>query len=150
MVQETPTKLFHPLVMLVDDSSIDNFVNKKVMNRYDFAGSVNEFNKVHDALNYLSEVESDTEAEIPSILFLDLEMPIINGFEFLDRFDQLSSKMRNNISIVILTSSLNPADLERCSKHKSVLTYIHKPLMKNNLDDINAILLKKSAKLVMF
>jgi CheY-like chemotaxis protein len=149
MFQETP-KLFHPLVMLVDDSTIDNFVNKKVMGRYNFAGKVNEFNKVHDALNYLAEVESDTEADIPSILFLDLEMPQINGFEFLDKFDRLSSKMQKNISIVILTSSLNPADLERCSKHRSVLTYIHKPLMKHNLDEINSILLKKSAKLVMF
>lgn len=149
MFQETPTKLFHPLVMLVDDSAIDNFVNKKVLSRYNFTAKVNEFSKVHDALNYLSEVEDDTEAEIPSILFLDLEMPHINGFEFLDKFERLSSKMRNNISIVIITSSVNPADLERCGKHKSVLTYIHKPLMKINLDEINSILLKKSAKLVM-
>jgi CheY-like chemotaxis protein len=150
MFQETPTKLFHPLVMLVDDSAIDNFVNKKVMARYNFTEKVNEFSKAYEALNYLAEVESDTEAEIPSILFLDLEMPQINGFEFLDKFEHMSPKMRKNISIVILTSSVNPADLERCVKHRSVLTYIHKPLMKNNLDDINSILLKKSSKLVMF
>ncbi|MCW3104960.1 MAG: hypothetical protein JWO09_3400 [Bacteroidetes bacterium] len=136
--------------MLVDDSSIDNFVNKKVISRYEFATTVLEFTKARDALKYLLQLNADTEATIPAVMFLDLDMPEINGFEFLDAFSLLSEKVRRNMKIVILTSSINPADMEFCSKNKSVLTFLHKPLMKNNLESIDAMLSEKSFKLVKY
>jgi CheY-like chemotaxis protein len=149
MIQELQKQITHPQVMLVDDSSIDNFVNKKVIARYQFAEEVLEFTKVRLALRYLLQLNDDTEIAIPVILFLDLDMPEINGFEFLDAFELLSDRIRENLSIVILTSSINPADIENCNRHRSVLTFMHKPLMKNNLDMINALVSKKNAKLVM-
>jgi CheY-like chemotaxis protein len=147
---QTDIQEMHPLVVLVDDSSIDNFVNKKVINRYEFAGEVLEFTKAREALKYLLQLNNDTEATIPSVLFLDLDMPEINGFEFLDAFAMLSEKIRRNLSIVVLTSSINPADMEICSRNKSVLTFLHKPLMKNNLETIDAMLSEKSLKLVKY
>lgn len=143
-------KEVHPLVVLVDDSSIDNFVNKKVISRYGFAENVLEFTKAREALKYLLQLNNDMEATIPSLLFLDLDMPEINGFEFLDAFAMLSEKIKKNLKIVVLTSSINPADMEFCSTNKSVLTFLHKPLMKNNLDSIDAMLSEKSFKLVKY
>jgi CheY-like chemotaxis protein len=130
----------HPLVILVDDSSIDNFVNTKVIYRNNFAENVVEFTRSRHALRYLLKLNKEEDPLIPTVLFLDLDMPEINGLEFLDAFELLSEKIRNNVHIFILTSSINPADTEACSKHSSVLSFIHKPLMKNNLEAINTML----------
>jgi CheY-like chemotaxis protein len=150
MLTDTISKKTHPLVMLVDDSAIDNFVNKRVMGRYEFAENVLEFSKARSALKYLISLNNNPEETIPSVLFLDLDMPEINGFEFLDAFNLLSSYIRNNMKIVILTSSISPDDMERCTKNKHVLTFVHKPLMKNNLDEIDRLVSKKNLKLLRY
>jgi CheY-like chemotaxis protein len=149
MTVQTENKYQHTLVMLVDDSSIDNFVNKKIMQRYEFTTDVIEFSKARSALKYLLELNNNMEEKIPSILFLDLDMPEIDGFEFLEAFNLLSERLKKMINVVILTSSINPSDVERCSKYKSVLTFLHKPLMKNNLEAIEHILSQKKEKLVL-
>jgi len=133
----------HAQVMLVDDSAIDNFVNKKIICRYGFAEDVLTFNKSRDALGYIMKLSNETMEIIPSILFLDLEMPEIDGFEFLNAFDLMNDRVKKNITIVILTSSINPADVEKCVKHKSVLTFLHKPLVKHNLEKLESMLSKK-------
>jgi CheY-like chemotaxis protein len=140
----------HSLVILVDDSAIDNFVNKKIINRYGFAENVIAFNKSREALAYLVNLSANENEELPSIVFLDLEMPEIDGYEFLDAFDLLGDRIKTNIQIVILTSSINPADVERCSKYEPVLTFLHKPLVKHNLDELQLILLKKFGTLVKY
>lgn len=144
MKQETEIIADHRLVMLVDDSSIDNFVNTKVLYRNHFAENVMEFTRSRHALRYLLKLNKEEDAIIPSVLFLDLDMPEINGFEFLDAFELLSEKIRNNVHIFILSSSVNPADRDNCSKYKSVISFMHKPLMKNNLDAINTMLSQKA------
>lgn len=146
MVNITESKNKHELVMIVDDSSIDNFVNKKIMQRYEFTTEVIEFSKARSALKYLLDLNNNTEERIPSLLFLDLDMPEIDGFEFLDEFNLLSEQLKKMINIIILTSSINPTDVERCSKYNSVLTFLHKPLMKNNLEAIELILSQKKRK----
>jgi CheY-like chemotaxis protein len=133
----------HELVMLVDDSAIDNFVNKKIITRYQFAKNIIEFTRSAEALNYLINLSNNETEQIPSVLFLDLDLPEINGFEFLDSFDLLPQRIKTEIKIVILTSSINPADSVKCNTHGSVLTFIHKPLVKHNLDELEDILLKK-------
>lgn len=136
------------MVMLVDDSSIDNFVNKKIIARYGFAQDAISFTRTKEALNYLTELNNDQSQIVPSILFLDLDMPEIDGFEFLDAFNLFSDRIKNAIDVVILTSSINPADIIKCNSHTSVLTFLHKPLVKHNLDKLELLLLKKNGKLV--
>ncbi|HEX8516376.1 MAG TPA: response regulator [Bacteroidia bacterium] len=141
--------LLHDQIMLVDDSSIDNFVNKRVISRYNFAKDIIAFTRSTAALKHLISLSNSDVLPLPAILLLDLEMPEINGYEFLEAFELLSARVRNNISIVILTSSVNPADVERTSNYKSVITFFHKPLMKNNLDEINLLVRKKTLNFVM-
>lgn len=127
-------------VMLVDNSSIDNFVNTKIITRYEFALNVLPFTKASKALKFLLELNSADESDIPSVLFLDLDMPEINGFEFLDAFNLLSDKIKKNVKIVILTNSMNPSDAIKCSKHESVVTFFQKPLIKDNIEALNILL----------
>jgi len=127
-------------VILVDDSSIDNFVNTKIITRYQFADEVILFTKSKKALAFMIGLNKVPENEIPGILFLDLDMPEIDGFEFLDAFNILCDKVRKNMKIVILTSSSNPADIEKCNKFDSVIAFFHKPLIKNNLETLEKLL----------
>ena len=78
--------------------------------------------------------------DVPDIIFLDLNMPEIDGFEFLSAFSLLSEIIKSKIKIVILSSSINPADVDACRKHDFVLTFLHKPLFKSNLDTIELLL----------
>ena len=127
-------------VMLVDNSSIDNFVNTKIIMRYQFATNVLPFTKASKALKYLLELNAADEKEIPALLFLDLDMPEINGFEFLDAFRLLSDKIKKHIKIVILTNSSDPADAIACSRNELVITFFQKPLIKDNIEALSLLL----------
>lgn len=127
-------------VILVDDSSIDNFVNTKIITRYQFADEVVLFTKSRRALAFIKALESAPENEIPRLLFLDLDMPEIDGFEFLNEFNIVSDQVKKNMKIVILTSSSNPGDIEKCNKFDSVIAFFHKPLIKNNLETLEKLL----------
>lgn len=120
----------------MDNSSIDNFVNSKIINNYGFADEIIVFKKSRNALKYLSGLNDAPMEKIPFVLFLDLDMPEINGFEFLNSFTLLADKIKKNMKIVILTSSYNPADHDKCMKHDSVIAFFHKPLIKSNLEAI--------------
>lgn len=135
-------------VILVDDSSIDNFVNTKIITRYQFADEVIVFAKSKKALAYLLELNSAQENDIPGILFLDLDMPEIDGFEFLNAFNIVCDKVKKNMKIVILTSSSNPADIDKCNKFDSVIAFFHKPLIKDNLETLEKLLTATKSTLI--
>jgi CheY-like chemotaxis protein len=140
----------HKLIMLIDDSTIDNFVNQKIIEKYKFSEEVVTFTKAAEALKYLSDIDEkqDNPSKIPAFIFLDLNMPLVNGFQFLEIFDKLSPYIKLNSQIIILTSSANPSDIIQTDINKNVLTFLQKPLLKINLDEIEAILKQKSKLIV--
>ena len=136
----------HKLVLLVDDSSIDNFVNQKMIELNRFSENVIAFTRAKKALDYLKDIDvNKTYAQqLPSIIFLDLNMPIMDGYEFIQQFKCLSSKIREKCKIIILTSSVNPIDSLMSNEQKLVLTSLSKPLMKNNFDLIDLLIIDNS------
>ena len=138
----------HKLVLLIDDSSIDNFVNQKMIELNAFSEEVIAFTRATKALNYLTELDKSNKADskIPSIIFLDLNMPIMNGIEFIKQYENLSEKIKNNCRIIILTSSINPADIDTTNNNECVLTNLNKPLMKNNFDLIDLLIYESEYK----
>jgi CheY-like chemotaxis protein len=147
MNSTTPTKRPYPLIMLVDDSAIDNFVNSKILKRYGFSDNIMAYTKTRNALRYLLKINPHTPyEEIPSFIFLDLNMPEIDGFEFLATFALLSDKIKKQVRVVVLTSSINPMDVETCHKYDFVLTFLYKPLVKSNLDAIELMLTGEEGK----
>lgn len=137
------------LVLLVDDNSIDNFVNQKMIERYGFAKKVLAYTKASDALKYLSELDelkSDLKP-VPSILFLDLNMPLINGFQFLELYEKLSDYIKSSCKIVVLSSSVNPNDKALASSNKHIISYLHKPLLNSNFQELNTLLKENSTSI---
>lgn len=135
-------KVPYKLVLIVDDSSIDNFVNQKMIKLNKFSENVMAFTRANKALEYLIELDKNkTHAdEIPSFIFLDLNMPIMDGHEFIKQFKTLSEQIKEKCKIIILTSSVNPIDPIISNDHKHVLTFLSKPLLKNNFDLIHLLI----------
>ncbi|MBN8697642.1 MAG: response regulator [Bacteroidetes bacterium] len=124
-------------VMLIDDNEIDNFIDEKLIKAFGFAEIVYVHSSAQSALEALKDmasVQTDLpEKLIPKYVFLDINMPFLDGFNFLDQYDLLPANLKETIKIVMLTSSVNPVDSERAGQYALVHKYFQKPLTENML-----------------
>ena len=125
------------LVMLIDDNDTDNFISKRIIEITDFAERVEVKNSGQHALEYLS-AQADNDGQLPSLIFLDINMPVMDGFMFLYEFENLPESVRDKCRVIILSSSDNKRDIDKIINNKSVIQYITKPLTQNVLEEIKA------------
>jgi CheY-like chemotaxis protein len=122
--------------MLIDDSDIDNMVNKHILSKNNVAEHIIVFTSANDALTYFSENKTTTdEMLIPKIILLDINMPIMNGFGFLVEFEKITSENLKDTKVIMLTSSVDPNDIRRSKDYSSVISFISKPLSLEHLDE---------------
>jgi len=122
----------YDVVMLIDDNELDNFVNKKLIENEHFANQVLVQPSGISALDYLKR-----NAGLPDIIFLDIMMPGMDGFGFLDEFDKLNDEVKKKSKIVMLSTSESFKDLNRANRNKYVYKFLNKPLNKAVLDALN-------------
>ena len=118
--------------ILIDDDPIINLVHKKVIIKNDLEAEVTDFISGKKALDYLKN-SNDTEK---NIILLDINMPEINGFEFLDALLKHKGINCDQFNIFILTSSLNNKDKEHANKYPILKGYLEKPLNIANLQKL--------------
>ncbi|MFM7217945.1 MAG: response regulator, partial [Bacteroidota bacterium] len=123
-------------VLLIDDNDIDNFINERMITTSHFSKSVVVKNSGEGALSFLSENAADN-AKLPEVIFLDLNMPAMDGFGFLAEYEKLPESIRKFCKVVVLSSSISPEDINRASMNPYVLKYVNKPLGEKYLDAIN-------------
>jgi CheY-like chemotaxis protein len=121
------------VAFLIDDSEVDLYVHKKFLEIRQFANEIFTFSSPIKALEELTATPGEGS---PGIVFLDLNMPGINGFEFLDQVRQTSAAVYDRINVVILTSSTSMDDREKARSHKNVISFIPKPLSVQGLDEL--------------
>lgn len=114
-------------VLLVDDNEIDNFVHKKIIERAEVANEILAINSAQDALKYL-EFSRNAPEKLPDLILLDINMPHMNGFEFLEAFARLDIEIRHRCRIVMLSSSTDLADRVRAEDCPYVAQMLTKPL----------------------
>lgn len=117
---------------IIDDDPIFIYGTKRIMNEVGFSDNILVYNNGQDAIEGLTAL-TDAGEDLPSVIFLDLNMPIMNGWEFLEDFAQIPNQNREKVIIYILSSSVDPRDLERIKHYKVVNNYILKPVSPNDL-----------------
>jgi len=126
------------LVMLIDDNETDNFISKRIIELTQFAHHVEVKNSGKDALEYLRQHQGSAE-HLPDLIFLDINMPIVDGFMFLYEFENLEASVREKCKVVILSSSDNQRDINRLINNEHVIKYVTKPLTQVALDEIKEL-----------
>ncbi|MFZ6052263.1 response regulator [Halocola ammonii] len=123
-------------VLLVDDDQVSNFLHKEVLEGMHIADHMHESRNGYEALSFVKEhCIPVQESECPDLILLDIKMPVMNGFEFLEELDAFKNELNRNFKIVIVSSSTNPNDREQSQKF-SIDGYIDKPLSASKLEQI--------------
>lgn len=122
-------------VMLIDDNEIDNLINQKMIESASITENIYTHTGAKSAIEFLRNVEQldVVDKVLPDIIFLDIDMPLMDGFQFLEEFEKLSDLIKKKCKIVMLTSSINPQDFSRSKKYNTVLLYLNKPLSHENI-----------------
>jgi CheY-like chemotaxis protein len=120
---------------LVDDDDIFVFLTKKVVEQTKLVDLIKVFGNGLDALNFLKENRHNVDV-LPEIILLDLSMPIMNGWQFLEEYAKLNPTIGKKITIYICSSSISHDDITRAKAINEVSDYIIKPITKNKLIDL--------------
>ena len=126
----------YPVIMLIDDNELDNFINKKLLENEHFASTILIHQSAINALEDLKQ-KSATPAELPHVIFLDIMMPGMDGFGFLEEFGKLPDAVKKQSKIVMLSTSESFKDLNRANQSRYVYKFLNKPLNKAVLEAIN-------------
>lgn len=116
-------------IWLVDDDPIFVHLTKLMIGKMPFAGKIEVFGNGQLALDQLHRV-SEEMGDLPQVIFLDLMMPVLDGWGFLDEYMELADSIKQNISLYILSSSVSPQDVKRANKNQDVIGFISKPITK--------------------
>ncbi len=121
-------------ILLVDDEEVSNFLAKKLIERVRQNCHIDSANNGDQALNFINDCHA-LNRPLPDFIFLDLNMPILDGFGFLDAFNQLIIPLKEKIKIIVLSSSLHHKDSMR-AKELGAAKFVSKPLNPQLLQEI--------------
>ena len=116
--------------LLIDDNYIDNFVTRKILEGSNFVETITVVRSANEAISSLRDGLIK-----PDVIFLDVRMPLMGGFEFLEEFDKLNIE-KSGIKIYMLSSSLDPLDMRKSTDNKYITQFIHKPLTQKALEEL--------------
>lgn len=120
---------------LIDDDEVFVYLTRKTLNKSKLVDQVQVFENGLDALNFIKGNVGNREI-LPEVIFLDLSMPIMDGWQFLDEYSKLKLELMNKITIYICSSSISPDDVSRAKSINTVSDFIFKPITSQKLCEI--------------
>lgn len=124
-------------VMIIDDNNIDLYITKRLIIKNIFGKEVLEYNAAAEALKYLQD-NQDNIPMLPLIIFIDIYMPEMSGFEFLEAYNKLPITLKRYCKVFIISSTIDENDIERSHLDKNLTAFQVKPITKEFLDSIPA------------
>lgn len=122
-------------VLLIDDDKATNFFNKMMLGRHGSFGQINTVQSGYVALEYLNQVKNNLTPK-PNLIFLDINMPGMNGWEFLVALEKLGKEFTNDIKVILLSTSSDPEDVMKSIDKYRIADFINKPLSSDLLDTV--------------
>lgn len=126
-------------ILLIDDDSTTNFIHQKLIEKIDCSENTRSFINGREALDFI-EISLNQQKK-PMLIFLDINMPVMNGWQFLDAYNSLPEESRSGITIAMATVSPDPEDIA-LAKEKNINHYLNKPIDRSSITNLIEKLLK--------
>ena len=123
-----------PKVCIIDDDEVYIFGLKRMMLKKELCDDILVFYNGQEALDYFHTITLETA--LPNLIFLDINMPIVDGWQFLEEYEKLKTGFSNPIPIYMASSSVDNRDLTRAKSYESVTEYLAKPIKLATLESI--------------
>lgn len=130
-----PTPATFEKVMIIDDNHIDLYITSRLMKKHLFAANILEYSAATEALEYLEKHTRDLSA-LPQVILVDIYMPEMSGFEFMEAYDKLPVEAKKQSKVYIVSSSIDYEDISRAKADRNVISFQEKPVTKDFLDTI--------------
>jgi CitB family two-component system response regulator MalR len=115
-------------VVIIDDNEIDIFLTTQILQQISETKCIQTFSDAKKSLMYFKSFAEGTDQPVPELIFLDINMPTMNGFEFLDAFSKLEFFKKYPPQIFVLSSTINPGEIERADAYSDFCQFVPKPL----------------------
>ncbi len=125
------------LACIIDDDDIYINLIKRIIETRKLCENLIVFKNGKQSLDYFESLLQDTdEDKIPDIILIDLNMPIMDGWEFIEQFTKIKNRFNKSITLYIVSSSINPIDIDRAKSLNTIKDYLVKPIVMNQLESI--------------
>jgi CheY-like chemotaxis protein len=125
-------------ILCIDDDPITLMLCKKVIVKSSFSNEIITSQNGEEALSYFNTIKytnnKNKQIPQPQLIFLDLNMPVMGGWEFLDYFNSEEFSEFNSIKVVVLSSTIDPEDLEKSKQYPMVIDFLSKPISQSMLE----------------
>lgn len=119
-------------ILIIDDDQVTNFLFSRMVQSVGISEKAEAVTSGQQGLVLLEE-KIATGEPLPQVIFLDINMPLMNGWEFLEKYNEMPSSIRSQINLYMLSSSIYPEDINKAKSHEDVVDYITKPLTREVL-----------------
>jgi CheY-like chemotaxis protein len=123
-------------VCLIDDDNIYQFTARKILESTGMAGEIQSFYNGKEAINYFRDEHNIRPETLPDVIFLDINMPVMNGWEFLEEYKSVHKTLPKPIVVYVVSSSIDDNDMRKSRQYQLVSDYIVKPVNRDTYKEL--------------